>query len=114
MIRKSWTEHKTNGIVLNEINEKRTVINTVLKRTIELIGHLLRHNVFVIIIMEGKIEGRRSRGRPCKSFFEEIFRRMGCWHMKNMIGYNNKAWTLEAHDDDISISKFDRSFIFDT
>jgi len=40
--------------VLNEVNEERTVMNTVMRRKINLIGHLLRHNVFITIIMEGK------------------------------------------------------------
>jgi len=73
----SWTEHKTNEAVLNEVDEKRTVMNTIMKRKIKLIGQLLRHNVFITIIIEGKIAGKRTRGRPCKTF-EEIFRRMGC------------------------------------
>jgi len=50
-------------------------MNTIMKRKIELIGHLLIHNEFIIIIMEGKINDKRTRGRPSKSFFEEIF----CW-----------------------------------
>jgi len=39
---------------------------------------LNEYNVFITIIMEGKIEGKRSRGRSRKYFFEEIFRQMGC------------------------------------
>jgi hypothetical protein len=94
MTRTRWTEHKTNEAVLNEINEERTVMNTIMKRTIKLIGHLLRHNVFITIIMEGKIEGKRSRGRPRKSFFEEIFRRMGCTSYQSLkrMAYDRHDW----------------------
>lgn len=70
MTRTSWTEHKTNEAVLNEINEERPVMNAIMKRTTKLIGgRLLRRNAFVTIVMEGK----RSRGRPRESFFEEIY-----------------------------------------
>ncbi|VVC43630.1 Hypothetical protein CINCED_3A006507 [Cinara cedri] len=72
MTRTSWIEHKTNEEVLNEINEERTIM----KRTIKLIGHLLRNNEFITIIVEGKIEGKRS--------FEEIFRRMGVTSYQNL------------------------------
>ncbi|KAF0764337.1 putative transposon-derived protein F52C9.6 [Aphis craccivora] len=48
--------YKTNEKVLNEIDEERIVMNTIMKRTIKLIGYLLRNNEFITIIMEGKIE----------------------------------------------------------
>ena len=92
--RKSWIEYKTNEALLNEINEERTVMNTIIKRTIKLIGHLLRHNVFITIFMEGKIEGKRYRRRPRKSFFEEIFHRMGCTSYQNLkrMGSDRHDW----------------------
>jgi len=69
-----WVEHKTNEAVLNEVNERRAMMNAIMERKIKLIGHQLRHNKFITIIMEGKINGKRTRERPRKSFFEEIFR----------------------------------------
>lgn len=94
MTRTSWIEYKTNETVLNEINEERTVMNTIIKITIKLIGHLLRHNVFITIIMVGKIEGKRTRGRPRKSFFEEIFQRIGCTSYQNLkrMAYDRHDW----------------------
>lgn len=41
-----------------------------MERTIKTIGHPLRHNVFVAIVLEGKTEGKTPR----KSFFEEMSR----------------------------------------
>jgi len=57
------------------INERRTMINTIMKRKRNLIVHLLSHNQFIIIIMEKKINGKKTRGRPRKSIFEEISRK---------------------------------------
>lgn len=74
-------------------------------------GHLLRHNEFIIIIMEEKINGKRTRERPRKSFFEDIFYRM-CFtifqqlkgrHVTDTNGYNDKVCSLEADDDDVSV-----------
>lgn len=44
-------ERKTNAIVQDEVNKRKTMM----KRRIKLIGHLLRHNRFVIIIIKGKM-----------------------------------------------------------
>jgi hypothetical protein len=69
----SWIKQKTNETVLDEFNKKRTMINTIIKKKIKLIGYLLRHNEINIIVIKGKINGKRIRGRQRKSFFEEIF-----------------------------------------
>jgi len=71
----SWIEYKTNEPVLDEVNEKRTLMNKIIK--IKPFGYLLRHNEFITIIMEGKINGKRIKGRSRKSAFEVIFRWMG-------------------------------------
>jgi len=55
--------------------------------------YYIRHNVFITIIMEGKIAGKRTRGRPRKSFFEEIFRRMGCTSYQSL-----KRMACDRHD----------------
>lgn len=78
MIGTRWIGRKTNEAALDEVNENRTTTNAMTKRKIMLIIELLlRHNQFIIIIEDGKINGRRTRGRPHKSIFEEIFQRLG-------------------------------------
>lgn len=74
MIETRRIEHKSNKSVLDKDNERRAVINATIKRRIKLNEHLLKHNQFVTIVMERKISGKRTRGRPCKYFFEEIIR----------------------------------------
>lgn len=66
-------EHKTNNAKLNEVNEKRTMRNAIMKRKIILIGHLPSCNQFITVITKEKINGKRINGRPRKSFLEEIF-----------------------------------------
>ncbi|KAL4148794.1 hypothetical protein QTP88_002949 [Uroleucon formosanum] len=99
MTRTSWIELKTNEEVLNEINEERTVMNTIMRRTIKLIGHLLRNIEFITIIMEGKIEGKRSRGKSVNPSLKKssdewvlpLTKISRGWHLTDMFGYNNKA-----------------------
>ncbi|KAI5755057.1 hypothetical protein M8J77_013699 [Diaphorina citri] len=78
MTRTSWMERKRNEKILEEIGEERNLMKTLMKRKIKLVGHLLRHNDFITNILEGKVEGRRPRGRPRKSYFEDIMKLMDC------------------------------------
>lgn len=55
--RTSWIEHKTNEAVLDKVNERTKMMNTIMKRKIQLIGHRPRYNEFIAIIMEGNING---------------------------------------------------------
>jgi hypothetical protein len=75
MLGTSWIEYKSNEAVLDEDNETRTMVNTTMKRKIKLIEHLLRHNEFITIITDGKTNGKKTLGRPHKSFFEKVLRR---------------------------------------
>ena len=60
----SWTEHKTNEEVMGRIGEERTLIHTIRKRQRKWIGHTLRGDSLLRMVIEGKMEGRRTRGRP--------------------------------------------------
>lgn len=48
----NWIEHKTNERMLYEVNERRTMMNTIMKIKIKLIGHVLRLSEFITIIMD--------------------------------------------------------------
>ena len=39
-----WQDHITNEEVLNKVNEKRSLINTITRRQKKWIGHVLRGN----------------------------------------------------------------------
>ncbi|KAE9540745.1 hypothetical protein AGLY_003990 [Aphis glycines] len=67
-----WVERKTNEQVLKDVTEKRNIIKHILKRKTKLIGHLFKHNTFMKNIFEGKTLGKRSRGRPRTSYFQDL------------------------------------------
>lgn len=95
----SRIEHiKANEAVLNEVDEERTVMNTIIKRKIKLVSWTSTKTQRVL--RGRKIAGgKRSRGRPRESCFEEIFRWMGLrvWNVTGVIGYINKPF--DADDD---------------
>ncbi|XP_048006632.1 uncharacterized protein LOC125241959 [Leguminivora glycinivorella] len=68
----SWTEKVTNEEVLNRVKEKRCILRTVECRRGNMLGHLLRHDEFIKIIIEGKVEGRRKRGKPRRAYMDQV------------------------------------------
>jgi len=74
----SWTERKSNVDVLNQVREKRILLNTIKERSGKMFGHLLRHNLFMTNIFEGQINGYKGRGRPRKAYIEEMIKQTDC------------------------------------
>jgi Reverse transcriptase (RNA-dependent DNA polymerase) len=60
----SWMEHITNEEVLGSVEEERSLIHTIRVRQRKWIGHTLRGDSLLRTIIEGKMKGKRSRGRP--------------------------------------------------
>jgi hypothetical protein len=59
-----WTEHKSNEEVLEEVQEKRTLMNTVRRMQTNWIGHVLRGNSLLRMVIEGRMIGKKAVGRP--------------------------------------------------
>ena len=68
----SWKEMKTNTEVLQLVEEKRTLIDTIRKRKKNWIGHILRGDGLLKLIIEGHIEGKKARGRPRIGMIDEL------------------------------------------
>lgn len=62
--RVSWTEKKTNKEVLCMLGMKRHLLSNVKKRKLNYFGHIKRHQTIQKDTLEGKVEGKRGRGRP--------------------------------------------------
>src|SRR6218665_2744564 len=75
MERISWTEHRTNEELLKKVEEKRSLMDIIRTRQKNLIGHILRGNSLQRVIMEGRMEGKRGRGRPRQKLMD--------WMMKD-------------------------------
>jgi hypothetical protein len=64
MPKRTWCEKKTNEEFLLAINEERSFMITLRKRQKNWIGHVLGGDNTLRNIVEGKIQGKKSRGRP--------------------------------------------------
>ena len=72
LLKISWTRHVTNENVLKMANDKRRLLENIRKRQIEFIGHISRHQCLEKLVLEGKIEGKRSRGRQRMSYLDSL------------------------------------------
>jgi len=74
----SWMEHITNEEVLNMVDEERDIIRTIRERQRKWIGHTLRSDSLLRTVIEGRMEGRKTAGRPRQMMLD--------WMMKD--GYS--------------------------
>jgi hypothetical protein len=58
----SWTDRITNEEVLERVSERKSM--SIQKRRNEFIGHILRYNGLLLLILEGIIDEKNHRGRP--------------------------------------------------
>ena len=68
----SWTEKKTNDEVLALVGEERRLVDVIVERKKRWIGHVLRGDGLLREVIEGRIEGKRLRGRPRIGLLEEL------------------------------------------
>ena len=63
-----WSEKVTNEQVLDRIGEKRTLLNNILRRKTNWIGHIMRINCLLHDAIQGRMTevkvGRRRRRTP--------------------------------------------------
>ena len=60
----SWMDHVKNEEVLKRAGEKRELVEMIVKRKKNWIGHVMRGEGLLREVMEGKMFGKRGRGRP--------------------------------------------------
>lgn len=64
MLKIKWSDKISNESVLRKVNVKKNLVNSVRKIQLEFVGHILREKGIEWYCVSGKIEGKRSRGRP--------------------------------------------------
>ena len=71
-MRISWTDKLTNDAVLLKADTQRSLLKVITSRQIRFLGHVLRKNELEAILLTGKIEGKRVRGRQRKMFLDWV------------------------------------------
>lgn len=74
MLRISWTQKVSNVRVLQRVGKSRELLQTINKRKVAYLGHVLRHEKYELLqlIMMGKVAGKRRVGRRKKSWLRNI------------------------------------------
>jgi hypothetical protein len=82
----SWTDHVRNEDVLLRVSEQRNILHEIRKRKANWIGHILRRNCLLKLVIEGKIQGQievtRRGGRRRKKMLDDLGDRRGYSHLK--------------------------------
>ena len=70
----TWKNKRTHESILKELKVKRELFGNIVKRKLTFFGHTIRNNKCRLVsdIIQGKIEGKRGRGRPRISFNDNI------------------------------------------
>ena len=68
----SWKDKVTNENVLTKLNTERTLLKSIQERKLRYYGHIKRKNDILTMAMEGKICGKRPRGRPRINWFSDV------------------------------------------
>src|SRR5687768_11966240 len=69
-----WTAHRTNESILQETGYRKELLGTIKKRKLTYLGHIMRkqgENLEKTVI-QGSVPGKRSRGRPRKTWIADI------------------------------------------
>ena len=72
MLKISWVERKTNKEVLGMMAVTPQLERMIKTRKLKYFGHIVRHDSLQKQLLEGMVEGRRSRGRPRISWFSNV------------------------------------------
>ena len=67
-----WKDKVTNESVLKKLGTKRQLLNNIQKRKTKYFGHVKRKGNILTTALEGKMEGKRPRGRPRNMWITDI------------------------------------------
>ena len=77
-----WSEKVTNEQVLDRIGEKRTLINNILRRKANWIGHILRRNCLLHDVIEGQMTEVKTVARRRRTQFIDDLRNRRRWSLQ--------------------------------
>ena len=84
MARITWEMKRTNESVLQEIGVERELLRTLKNRKKKWLGHIIRGNSLYQTVIEGKLEGRRGRGRRRATLLGNLGRGRSYGELKRM------------------------------
>ena len=67
-----WSDKISNESVLQMLKTKRQLLTSIQKRKSKYFGHIKRRKNILTTALEGKLEGKRPRGRPRNTWMSDI------------------------------------------
>ena len=99
MFRISHLDRKTNVEVLEMAMVQQTLLRTIQERKIQYLGHLIQGKGKQKLLMEGKIEGTRCRGKQRRTWTSDVTDWCGLSYTKCVrMAENRKEWSSMAAD----------------
>ena len=101
MLKIKWTDRITNGEVFQRAKEEGVLLKILKNRRHSLIWHTIRHNEFVLNILEGAIFAKKAMGRPGLQYLKQVTRTTGAdsyTAMKRM-ACNKSRWKAANQKD---------------
>ena len=94
MLKIKWTDRITNDEVFHRAKEERLVLKILKNRRRSWIGHTIRHNKFVVNVLEGAISGRKAVGRPRLQYLKQVARNTGAdsYTVMKRMARNSSRW----------------------
>ena len=96
-MRVPWTARRSNQSILRAINPEYSLEGLILKLKLQYFGHVMQKaNSLENILILGKIEGRRRRGRQRVRWLNDIMDAMdmNLGKLQKMVG-DREAWVLQ-------------------
>ena len=72
MLKIPWTAKRTNAEVMEEAGLTRSLVNRIRKQQATFVGHILRRKGLEHLVITGKMEGRRGRGRQREQMIDSL------------------------------------------
>ena len=94
LLKVRWTDRKTNEWVLAQIGAERTMLKMIEGRKKRWLGHVARHEGMLKQVIEGKMEGRRGRGRRRMGMISD----MGKYEEWKRLAEDRSSWRLTMKD----------------
>ena len=86
-----WRDHITNEEVLAKVQENRSILKVIKQRKANWIGHILRGEGLLRDITEGKIAGKRGRGRKRIQLLDDLKEQKTYFDLKTR-AQNRTSW----------------------